>query len=138
MHQTEKHYIHELDGLGRRMPITFCIFTVSSLALMGVPGLAGFVSKWNLATAAAQSNNKLGYIGIGALLISALLTAIYMMSIVMRAFEPGNDFNDEKISQYKDPNILMILPLVIFTIVVIIFGLHSQPFVEYFRQIAGL
>ena len=138
MHQTEKHYIHELDGLGRRMPITFCIFTVSSLALMGVPGLAGFVSKWNLATAAAQSNNRLGYIGIGALLISALLTAIYMMSIVMRAFEPGNDFNDEKISQYKDPNILMILPLVIFTIVVIIFGLHSQPFVEYFRQIAGL
>ncbi len=52
MHQTEKHYVHELDGLGRRMPWVFGIFTVSALALMGVPGLAGFISKWNLARAA--------------------------------------------------------------------------------------
>ncbi len=138
MHQTEKHYIHELDGLGRRMPVTFCIFTVSSLALMGVPSLAGFISKWNLATAAVESGTKLAYIGIGALLVSALLTAIYMMSIVMRAFEPGNDFNDERIKEYKDPNILMLLPLVIFTIMIVVFGLHSQPFVDYFMQIAGL
>jgi multicomponent Na+:H+ antiporter subunit D len=138
MHQTERHYIHELDGLGRKMPVTFCIFTVSSLALMGVPGLAGFISKWNLATAAVGSGTWLAYIGIGALLISALLTAIYMMSIVMRAFEPGNDFHDGRIKEYKDPNILMLLPLVIFTIMIVVFGLHSQPFVDYFMQIAGL
>ena len=105
---------------------------------MGVPSLSGFISKWNLATAAVESGTKLAYIGIGALLISALLTAIYMMSIVMRAFEPGNDFNDERIKEYKDPNILMLLPLVIFTIMIVVFGLHSQPFVDYFMQIAGL
>ena len=45
MHQTEKHYVHELDGLGRKMPWVFGIFTISSLALMGVPGFAGFISK---------------------------------------------------------------------------------------------
>ena len=56
----------------------------------------------------------------------------------MRAFEPGNDFNDERIKEYKDPNILMLLPLVIFTIMIVVFGLHSQPFVDYFMQIAGL
>ena len=138
MHQTEKHFIHELDGLGRRMPVTFVIFSISSLALMGVPGLAGFISKWNLATAAAESGTILAYIGIGALLISALLTAIYMLSIVMRAFEPGNDFDDSRIKEYKDPNILMILPLVVFSICIFVFGLYSEPFVNFFRQIAGL
>ena len=138
MHQTEKHYIHELNGLGRKMPVTFVIFTVSSLALMGVPGLAGFISKWNLATAAADSGNTLAYVGIGALLVSALLTAIYMMSIVMRAFEPGPDFDDSKIKDYSDPNALMLLPLIIFTICIVVFGLYSQPFVDFFKQIAGL
>ena len=138
MHQTDRHYIHELDGLGHKMPVTFVIFTISSLALMGVPGFAGFISKWNLATAAAQSGDTLAYIGIAALLISALLTAIYMMSIVMRAFEPGNDFDDSSIREYKDPNILMLLPLVIFAIMIMVFGLCSEPFVGFFRQIAGL
>ena len=138
MHQTDKHFVHELDGLGRKMPVTFVIFTVSSLALMGVPGLAGFVSKWNLATAAVESNNTLAYVGIGALLVSALLTAIYMLSIVMRAFEPGDDFDYSGLKDYKDPNILMLLPLIIFTVVIFIFGLHSQPFVDFFKQIAGV
>ena len=45
MHQTDKRYVHELNGLGYKMPCVFGIFTVSSLALMGVPGLAGFISK---------------------------------------------------------------------------------------------
>ena len=56
------------------MPKTFGIFTVSSLALMGVPGLCGFISKFNLAKAAVESQNILGYVGIGALLVSAVLT----------------------------------------------------------------
>jgi len=138
MHQTDKHFVHELDGLGKAMPATFTIFTISSLALMGVPGLAGFISKWNLATAAAESGNTLAYIGIAALLISALLTAIYMMSVVIRAFIPAKDFDYETVKEYKDPNILMLLPLTIFAIVIFIFGLHSQPFVDFFRQVAGL
>ena len=86
MHQTDKRYVHELNGLGYKMPCVFGIFTVSSLALMGVPGLAGFISKWNLAGAAVNSRNSLAYAGIACLLLSALLTAIYMLSIVVRAF----------------------------------------------------
>lgn len=138
IHQTEKTYIHELDGLGKKMPVVFSIFTVSALALMGVPGFAGFVSKWNLATAAVQSGNTLAYVGVGGLLISALLTAIYMLSIVVRAFVPGKDFDESKVAEFKDPNALMLIPLIIFVIVVIIFGLHSAPLVEYLSQVAGV
>lgn len=91
MHQTEKTYIHELNGLGRRMPLVFGIFTIASLGLMGVPGLAGFVSKWYLAQAAVYSDNPMAYAGIGALLLSALLTAIYMLGVVIRAFFVGEE-----------------------------------------------
>ena len=92
MHQTERQYVHELDGMGYKMPCVFGVFTVSALALMGVPGLAGFISKWNLASAAVESGNGLAFGGIACLLVSALLTAIYMFTIVVRAFFPGRGF----------------------------------------------
>lgn len=137
MHQTEKHYIHELDGLGKKMPWVFGIFTVSSLALMGVPGLAGFISKWNLARAAVESGNKMAYFGIGCLLISALLTAIYMLSIVVRAFFPPSDFDEKTIEGFSDPNWKMLLPLFVFAAVIIAFGLFSSPLVKFFEDVAG-
>ena len=69
---------------------------------MGVPGLAGFISKWNLASAAVESGNPVAYFGIACLLISALLTAIYMLTIVVRAFFPGKDFDDSSIKEFKE------------------------------------
>lgn len=137
MHQTEKHYVHELDGLGRRMPWVFGIFTVSALALMGVPGLAGFISKWNLAWAAVESGNKLSYFGIGCLLISALLTAIYMLSIVVRAFFLPADFDEDTVKGYTDPNWKMLVPLGVFAVAIIAFGLFSPPLVKFFEDVAS-
>lgn len=137
IHQTEKQYVHELDGMGYRMPCVFGIFTLSALALMGVPGLAGFISKWNLASAAVDSGNPVAYFGIACLLISALLTAIYMLTIVVRAFFPGKDFDDSSIKEFKDPNWKMLLPLFVFVFFIIAFGLYSQPLTDFFRDVAA-
>lgn len=136
MYKTEKSYVYELDGLGRKMPKTFGIFTVSALALMGVPGLCGFISKFNLAKAAVESQNTFSYVGIGALLISAILTAIYMMGIVVRAYFPRQDFDQETIADAKDPNWMMLLPLGLFTVAMLVLGLYPTPLLELFRNIA--
>lgn len=136
MYKTGRSYVHQLDGFGRRMPRVFGIFTVSALALMGVPGLCGFISKWNLASAAVTSDDPLAFVGIGALLISALLTAIYMLSIVIRAFFPAKDFDYETIADVEDPNWYMLLPLSIFVAAIVGFGLYSAPIVEFFTKIA--
>lgn len=137
IHQTERNYVHELDGMGRKMPCIFSVFTISALALMGVPGLAGFISKWNLAYAAVDSGNPVAYFGIACLLISALLTAIYMMSIVVRAFFPGKNFDYGTLDGIKDPNWKMLVPLFLFTLFIIGFGLCSQPLVDFFYTVAS-
>ena len=137
MYKTDRHYVHELNGLGRRMPKVFTIFTISGLALMGVPGLCGFISKWNLARAAVESAQPLAYVGIGALMISALLTAIYMMSITVRAFFPGKDFNYSSIENAEDPNWLMIVPLFLFVAAIIYFGLNSLQIVRALETVAA-
>ena len=137
MHQTKKNYVHEINGLGYVMPVTFTIFTISGLALMGVPGLPGFISKWNLAKAALGSTHPLALVGVFALLVSALLTAIYMMSISFRAFCPGRDFDRNTVAGFCDPGWRMLVPLVVFVIVLFVFGLHSAPLVELFTTIAS-
>lgn len=137
MHQTDKHYVYELDGMGYKMPAVFGVFTISGLALMGVPGLAGFVSKWNLAAAAVESGNKIAFGGIACLLLSALLTAIYMLSIVTRAFFPGKDFNMATLEGVKSPNWKMLVPLFVFTLFIVAFGFCSSSLVEFFTKVAA-
>ncbi len=142
MHQTGKSYVHELDGMGYKMPCVFGVYTVSALALTGVPPLAGFISKWNLASAAVASGNRIAYGGIAALLISALLTAIYMLTIVMRAFFPDRESEREAalkgaLDNVTDPGWKMLIPLFVFTAFIVIFGLYSAPVVRFFTDVAG-
>ena len=136
MHQTGKSYIYEMDGMGKRMPIVFGCFTVSAMGLMGVPGLAGFISKWNLTNAAVESGITLAYGGIACLLISALLTAIYMMNVVLRAFFPKKEFSMEAIKNVTDPTWKMCLPLILCALVTIVLGMFSRPLVEFFTKVS--
>lgn len=138
MYKTGRQYVYELNGFGKKMPLTFGMFTFAAFALMGVPGLCGFISKYSLAEAAVQSDNVLAYVGVGVLLISAILTAIYMLTIVVRAFFVHQDFEDETIKDVEDPNWMMLLPLLLFCVGMLAIGLHPQPLLSLFENIAGV
>ena len=137
MHQTGKTYIDDLNGYGKKMPIVFGCFTVSALGLVGVPGLAGFISKWNMARAAIASEQVQAYLGVGCLLISAFLTSIYMMSIVFRAYFPGKEVQYEDLEGVQDPSWRMCLPLCLFAVGIIVLGLASGSLVEFFMDVAN-
>ncbi|MGN1147855.1 MAG: complex I subunit 5 family protein [Lachnospiraceae bacterium] len=137
MYKTGKQYVYEINGFGKKMPKVFACFTISALALMGVPGFAGFISKWNLAAAAVSSENAMAYFGVGALLVSALLTAIYMLGIVIRAYFPEKDFDYASIETVEDPGPLMLIPLFLFAAAIIFFGLKSAPVVSFLSDVAN-
>lgn len=135
--KTKRQYVVELDGLGRKMPVVFGTFTIAALALVGIPPLAGFISKWNLGTAAIAEGSVMSYIGAGALLVSALLTAIYMLTTVIRAYFPGKDFDYSTLDGIKDPSFRMKLPLIVFTAAIVVLGVYSVPLVEFFTRVAA-
>ena len=134
MHQTGKKYVYEMDGMGKSMKIVFGTFTVSALGLMGVPGFAGFISKWNLTQAAVESGNVLAYVGVVCLMVSALLTAIYMLGVVSRAFFPSR--RETAVEAVSDPSWQMCLPLLVCAAGIVILGCCSQPLVDFFRAVA--
>lgn len=137
MQKTGRSYVYETDGVGRKMPFVFGCFTLASLGLMGVPGLAGFISKWNLASAAVAGGNVQAYFGIGCLLASALLTALYMMNIVIHAFFPKKEFDYSTLSGVTDPGWKMCAPLLIFSISTVALGIFSGPLVQFFQKVAA-
>lgn len=134
MHQTNKEYIYELKGIGRSMPFVMGCFTIGSAAVMGVPLLCGFVSKWTILTAAVTSQNGYAMLGVAAILFSAFLTAVYLFSIVVKAF-----FRTENLTETvknQDPNWYMKAPLVLLTVTVILIGVYSGPLLRFLEQIA--
>lgn len=136
MHQSHREYVHETNGFALRMPWVYAAFTVSALGMMGVPGTCGFLSKWYLASAAIQSGQLPELLGVGCLLISSLLTAIYMMTIVIRGCFPERGFSKESLGDLRDPSWQMLVPLLLFTIAIITMGLWATPLTGYLSTVA--
>ena len=137
LYKTEKEYVYELEGFGKAMPITFAAFTVAAFALSGVPPLGGFAGKWCIASAAAEVGTPLSYVGIGALILSTLLTTLYMMTIVIRAYFPMGE--DRDLTAVRDPNGNMTGPLLFLTAVATVLALSSAPLIAFVRNVsAGL
>jgi multicomponent Na+:H+ antiporter subunit D len=79
-HKTE---VSQLDGIGRKMPITMTAFTIGALSMIGLPPTAGFISKWYLLSAAWETDYHLVVVVI---ILSTLLNAAYFLPIIYRAF----------------------------------------------------
>lgn len=112
--RTGAEYLHEIHGYGKRMPVIMACYTVCGLGLIGVPPFAAFTSKYLMATAAVSGNNPLGAIGIAALLISEVLTAIYIFQPVLAAYFPRRELVAQG-GETGDPGLMMTLPIAILT-----------------------
>ncbi len=134
IYKTGHTYVTELKGIGKQMPIVMACFTVASLSLVGIPPTAGFISKWFLATGALEANNVIPVIGIVVLIISALLTAGYLFTIVADAYFPGKDFDYSKLEN-KEPNMFMIVPLVVLAAAIVVVGILPSHIIDFFTSI---
>lgn len=80
---SHKTNISEMKGIGRKMPWTMAAFSIASLSMIGVPPVAGFVTKWYLTVGAVEA----GQIPILiVLLASTLLNAAYFIPVIYTAF----------------------------------------------------
>lgn len=137
LYKTHREYLYEVEGFGRLMPITFLSMALTGVSLVGVPPFAGFHSKWALATAAVQSGNPVAYIGIFALIISAVLTALYIFYIIVRAYFPRKrEYPEGYYDHVSDPNYYMTVPLVILTIITVVIGLFPSNLLSILEKVA--
>ena len=131
IYKTHKTSVDDLRGIGKEMPVAIWCYTFAAAALIGIPPASGFISKWYLATGALSSGIKIfSWLGPVVLLTSALLTAGYLLPITVKGFLPGADFNYRDLQQ-KEPNLTMLIPLLILAVLAVVLGVFPNPLAEY-------
>jgi len=84
-HHLTRFEIRDLQGIARQMPWTMAAFTLAALSLIGVPGTAGFISKWFLITAAFDQGN-LALLLVAVIILSSLMAVMYMWRVLEPAW----------------------------------------------------
>lgn len=126
-----KTKVSELDGIGRRMPITMGAFTIGALSMIGVPPTAGIVSKWWLVRGATDVEN--GWV-LGVLFLSTILNAAYFLPIVWRAFfRPSPEGTPSGIREAPLPCVIALSATALLTLV---FFFVPELFVDLAAEVA--
>ena len=137
MIRTGKSYVGEMRGMSRVMPFTMAVFLFCGIELVGIPPFVGFQSKWALATAALGANGALGVAAVVVLIVSAVLTSIYMLAPAVSAYamplSPDSGLEGKRL----DPGWRMQLPLILLVIVMLILVFASAPLADYLGQVAA-
>ena len=118
--------IRKMGGLRHHMPWTFRTFLIGSLAISGIPGLAGFFSKDAILWAVWNSENYgklLWTIGI----ITAGLTSFYTFRLVILTFFGKPQYTEHDVHHVHESPVSMLAPLVILAILSIIGGYVGIP-----------
>lgn len=131
---TEKKYVRQIRGLGRKMPVTFACFAIAAISLIGIPPANGFVSKWFLGIGALKSGN-LSYAMI--LLLGALLTASYLLPVIVMAFFTTSQERGTLVAEKLDPPKQMMVPIVVLTGLAVLLGIFPNPVIAFIQVIVS-
>ncbi|GAB4225943.1 MAG: monovalent cation/H+ antiporter subunit D family protein [Chlamydiales bacterium] len=127
-HEMKIRNVSEMDGIGKKMPLTMAAFTVAAFGMIGVPPLAGFISKWYLGLGALEA--KQSWI-VGVLVLSTLLNAGYFLPPIYRAWfkEPSEEVVSSTPFKYKSVKRFLLFPPLVTAVLTILVGLlASLPF----------
>lgn len=131
--QSGKQYIRDLRGVYKTMPVVTAVFAVAGICLTGIPPFAGFLSKWEILTAAVNSGNPWAWCGIGAIILSSVLCSVYLLSPATQLiFMPRSDAI--RLQKPKDPGFCMKFTLIVLTVIIVFACVFSVPMIDFFRH----
>ena len=114
--------LEHLSGLGKQMPWTFAAIVIGGLSLIGVPGTAGFISKWYLVLAAIEKQHWLIVIVI---LLGSLLAVIYVWKLIETLyFKPANE--SALTETIKEAPLMLLIPTWVLVLANVYFGFNTE------------
>jgi NADH-quinone oxidoreductase subunit L len=121
--------MRQMGGLKKYLPVTYQTFWIGTVAIAGIPPLAGFFSKDQILGAVAAHGQWVLYI-VG--LLTALLTATYMFRAVYLTFEGDFRGTEEQRHHLHESPKVMTVPLVVLAVGAVFAGWVGIPKIEHF------
>ena len=108
--------IRKMGGIWRKLPYSWGLMIVGTLALTGFPFFSGFYSKEAIIEFAYLKGNTLGYYVVVIGIFTALLTAIYSWRLVFKTFHGTYENKELKIDSIHESPYVMLVPLIVLAI----------------------
>ncbi len=108
--------IRKMGGIWRKLPYSWVLMIVGTLALTGFPFFSGFYSKEAIIEFAYLKGNTLGYYVVVIGIFTALLTAIYSWRLVFKTFHGTYENKELKIDSIHESPYVMLVPLIVLAI----------------------
>ena len=108
--------ISKMGGVWRKIPYTYVLMIIGTLALTGFPFLSGFYSKDAIIEFAYLKGNNLAYIACFIGIFTALLTSIYSWRLIFRTFHGTYNNTKLKIDNVHESPLVMLIPLILLSI----------------------
>jgi len=115
--------LRKMGGLRKKLPITFVVFVIGTLAISGVPPLSGFFSKDEILSSMWMYNRPL----FTLLSITSVLTAVYMFRMLFLVFYGSFRGKDSVESHAHESPAVMTGPLIILAVLSAIGGFLGIP-----------
>ena len=128
----DEQNINYMGGVWKKLPYTYCLMIIGTLALTGFPFLSGFYSKDAIIEFAYLRGNTTGYYAAGIGIFTALLTSIYSWRLIFKTFH--GDYNNKKIKidETHESPFIMLIPLILLSIGAIFAGFSfKELFIGY-------
>ena len=115
--------INAMGGVWKKLPYTWTLMVIGTLALTGFPFLSGFYSKDAIIEFAYLSGSSTGYFAAGIGIFTAFLTSIYSWRLLFKTFHGNyNNKSIDRSSMHESP-LIMTIPLIILAIGAIFSGI---------------
>ena len=106
----EEQDIRFMGGVWKKMPFTYILMIIGTLALTGFPFLSGFYSKDAIIEFAYLDGSTIGYFAAAIGIFTALLTAIYSWRLIFLTFHGKYNNKNIKFNTIHESPLIMIIP----------------------------
>ena len=114
--------INKMGGVWKKLPYTYSLMIIGTLALTGFPLLSGFYSKDAIIEFAYLRGNTTGYYAAGIGIFTAFLTSIYSWRLIFKTFHGDYNNKEIKIEDTHESPMVMLIPLVLLSLGAIFAG----------------
>ncbi len=136
----DEQNINNMGGVWKKLPYTYTLMVIGTLALTGFPFFSGFYSKDAIIEFAYLRGNTVGYYAAGIGIVTAFLTSIYSWRLIFKTFHGNYNNREIKIEETHESPLVMLIPLIFLSIGAIFAGITFKSLflgpdgINYFWQ----
>ena len=128
----DEQNINHMGAVWKKLPYTYALMIIGTLALTGFPFLSGFYSKDAIIEFAYLKGNTAGYYAAAVGIVTAFLTSIYSWRLIFKTFHGEYNNKSIKIEETHESPLVMLVPLIILSIGAIFAGfLFKDLFISH-------